>query len=94
MYKFDAAGTEKWLASEIEGFTHTSQGAAIMQSLKAFLGGKKTYLLAGVSLLGILIAWSGGEMDNLHAIEAAVAAVMAMTFRAAIAKGPAAPAAE
>ena len=57
-----------------------------MQKIKDWLKGKKSYLVAVGAILGVVVAWSAGEMGDLAAIQAVVAAVMAMTLRAGIAK--------
>ncbi len=52
------------------------------------LPGKKTYIAAAMTLLGFWAAYFSGEMALADAIQASVAAILAITLRAGIAKGP------
>ncbi len=57
-----------------------------MNRIKEWLEGKKTYFVCISALIGIVIAWSTGDMTGLAAVQAAVAAIVGMTIRAGIAK--------
>lgn len=58
-----------------------------MIKVKEWLKGKKVYLTAGASILGIVIAWVSGEVEAAEGIKLIVVAILAMEGRAAIAKG-------
>jgi hypothetical protein len=47
-----------------------------------FLKGKKTYLLAATTVIGALIGWSQGEINNLTFIGVILAAVQSCFIRA------------
>lgn len=57
-----------------------------MESIKAFLAGKKTYLVAASVVLGAIVAYSGGEADLGQTIQAIITAVLGATIRAGIGK--------
>lgn len=54
--------------------------------MREWLKGKKTYMVAFGALVAIVIAWSTEGQTTEAAVKEAVALVMAMTFRGAIAK--------
>ena len=58
-----------------------------MFKLKEWLKGKKVYLTAMASILGVVIAWVSGEVESAEGIKMIVVAILAMEGRAAIAKG-------
>ena len=49
------------------------------------LAGKRTYVVAGLGLLGVAAAFLMGDMAAIDAAKAAVECVLAMTIRAGIA---------
>jgi len=55
--------------------------------MQKWLAGKKTYLVALAAILAAGIAWVSGELTNVQTVEAIVAAVIAATMRAGVAKG-------
>jgi len=57
-----------------------------MGKIKVFLAGRKTYLIGLAAILGAAIAWSQGQMETTQAVEAIIAAILAMTLRAGITK--------
>lgn len=57
-----------------------------MDGIKAWLNGKKTYLVAVAGLLTAAVAWAGGMIDTKTLVETIFAAVLVFTGRAAIAK--------
>lgn len=59
---------------------------SIMDKIKDVLSGKKTYLLAAASIIGIIVAWLNGSMDNVSALKALIEALFAMTLRAGVSK--------
>lgn len=54
--------------------------------LKTLLSGKKTYLAAIVTILGVLISWVNGSVEDIEAIKLIIDAILAMTIRAGVAK--------
>jgi VIT1/CCC1 family predicted Fe2+/Mn2+ transporter len=52
------------------------------------LAGYKTYVVAGLAILGAAAAYFMGEADMRTTIEAVVAAVLAMTIRHGVAAAP------
>ena len=58
--------------------------ADILNKVKDFLSGKKTYLIAASSIIGILVAYSQGSVNAQDAIKSIVEAVLAMTIRAGV----------
>lgn len=56
-----------------------------MGAIREWLKGKKTYVLAAVTIVGAVVAWSQGEIEADKLAEAIVAALMAMTIRAGMA---------
>ena len=58
----------------------------MFDSIKNKLSGSKTYIVAGAAILGALAAWLQGTMGTEDFIKSTVAAVIAITTRAAIAK--------
>ena len=56
--------------------------------VKEWLSGKKTYLICIGTILGAVISWVSGEIELGKMIEIIVAAIIAITLRAGIAKGP------
>ena len=58
----------------------------MLSNIKDWLAGRKTYLIAAGAIIGVIVAWSTSEMTDLQAIEALVAAILAVTMRAGITK--------
>jgi hypothetical protein len=56
-----------------------------MTKIREFLRGKKTYLTAGIGLLGALAAWSDGQITNISLAAALWAAVQTCFIRAGVA---------
>ncbi len=60
-------------------------GKAIdMGKVRLFLQGKKTYLVGLGAIVAAVTAWSGDTMNDTQAIEAIVAALVAMFIRAGV----------
>ncbi len=57
-----------------------------MDGIKAWLSGKKTYIVTVAGLLTASVAWASGTIDTKTLIETIFAAVLVFTGRAAIAK--------
>lgn len=56
-----------------------------MGKLREWLKGKKTYIVCIGAICAAATAWISGEIDMIHAIEAIVAALGALTIHAAVA---------
>jgi hypothetical protein len=54
--------------------------------MKEWLAGKKTYLTAAAGLIGIVVAWSTGEIGTVDALTAAFVAIQTVFIRLGIAK--------
>ena len=54
--------------------------------MRAFLSGKKTYLVSVGAIIAALVAWSQGTIETAQLVEAIIGAVLAMTIRAGVAK--------
>jgi len=60
-----------------------------MDKIKAFLSGKKTYLVCAAAVLAAVVAYSQDQVTLIQLIEAILAAIGGMTLRAGIEKsGP------
>ena len=57
-----------------------------MKTIREWLAGKKTYFVAVGAIIGAIAAYASGEIEAFAAIEAIVAAVLAMTVRAGVSK--------
>ena len=57
-----------------------------MKAIQEWLKGKKTYLICVGAVIAAVVAWSGGEIDLIHMIEALVAAIGGITLRAGVEK--------
>lgn len=57
-----------------------------MNGLRDWLKGKKTYIVAVGAILAVVVGWADGAMELPAAAEKIVAAIIAMTVRAGIAK--------
>lgn len=57
-----------------------------MDGIKAWLKGKKTYLVAGVGIITAAVAWAEGGIDLTGFLQTVWAAVLVFTGRAAVAK--------
>lgn len=53
----------------------------MFEKIKEALAGKKTYLVAVSSIIGVVIAWSTGNMDTVTAVQSIIACIMSMTIR-------------
>lgn len=53
----------------------------MLQTIRDFLAGKKTYITAVVGILTALIAWSGGELTDLQVIGAIWVALQVIFIR-------------
>lgn len=58
----------------------------MMTTIKAFLAGKKTYIVAISAILGVVISWSNGSIGDAEALRSIIEAVLACTIRAGVAK--------
>lgn len=60
-----------------------------LTSARAWLKGRKTYLVAAAAVLVAVLAWASGEMTTWQLVEATLGALAAMALRAGVAKsGP------
>jgi len=59
-------------------------GDKMLSKIKAFLSGKKTYLISISAIIGILVAYSNGTLEIVEAIKAIIEAILAMTIRAGV----------
>lgn len=59
---------------------------SMLDNVRTFLSGKKTYLVALASILGAVIAWVGGTIDTATLLKTIVELILAMTLRAGIGK--------
>lgn len=59
---------------------------ALIEKIKVWLQGKKTYLVSAVAILTALIAFANGALSILGLGEAILAALGLSTIRAAISK--------
>ena len=57
-----------------------------MSTIKDFLGGKKTYLVAVAAIIGSVVAWLEGSIDMPTLAQSITAAILAATIRAGITK--------
>ncbi|HPM84097.1 MAG TPA: hypothetical protein PLF81_25510 [Candidatus Anammoximicrobium sp.] len=55
-----------------------------MDKIRQFLQGKKTYVVGIGAIAAAVVAWVNGSLDNAHAIEAIIAALMGMFIRAGV----------
>jgi len=53
-----------------------------LTSVRDWLQGRKTYLVCAAGILGIVIAWSAGEVDTLKAIIGILGALGGITLAA------------
>jgi hypothetical protein len=58
-----------------------------LTKVKEALAGKKTYLVATVTILSAVIAWSTNTMDLWQMVQTVAGAVMACTIRSGISNG-------
>ena len=58
----------------------------MLSKIKDFLSGKKTYITAVIAILGAIVAWTSGDIKIAEAIKLIIAAITAMTMRAAVTK--------
>jgi hypothetical protein len=58
----------------------------MLENIRTFLAGKKTYLVALSAILGVVISWINGSVENAEAIKLIVDALLAMTIRAGVSK--------
>jgi len=58
-----------------------------METIRKWLKGRKTYIVAVGAILAVVVGWADGGMELPAATEKIVAAIIAMTVRAGIAKG-------
>lgn len=58
----------------------------LLNKLRENLAGCKTYLVAGSAIIVTVIAWVEGAVEAPEAAKMIVAAVLAMTMRAGVAK--------
>ena len=56
----------------------------MLEKIKLGLSGKKTYLVALGSIIGVVIAWTNGTISNEQAVDTLIQSVLAMTVRAGI----------
>lgn len=55
-----------------------------VKKVRVFLQGKKTYLVGLGAIIAAVTAWSGDTLNDTQAIEAIVAALVAMFIRAGV----------
>jgi len=55
-----------------------------MDAIREFLKGKKTYLVSVAAILGLVVAWSTGEVTTGEAVDRGIALILVMTGRAAL----------
>lgn len=58
----------------------------VLDQIKNKLSGYKTYIVAGVAILGAVLSWVNGQIDSMKMIELVTGAILAMTVRDGIAK--------
>lgn len=58
----------------------------MVEKIRAWLAGKKTYLVAASAVIAALIAFANGAVNILGLIEAVLAALGLTTLRAAVSK--------
>ena len=56
----------------------------MLNKIKDFLAGRKTYLIGISAIVGVLIAYASGSMEIVEAVKAIIEAILAMTIRAGI----------
>ncbi len=56
-----------------------------MNRIRDFLKGKKSYITAGIGLLGAVAAWADGQIDGVALLPAAWAAAQTCFIRVGIA---------
>lgn len=59
----------------------------MLTTIREFLQGKKTYLLALCTIITTAVAWAEGTIDTAHALELIGGALFASTIRAGIKNG-------
>lgn len=52
-----------------------------LNEVRDYLKGKKTYLVALATILGLVVAWSTNEVDTVTAVQGIVTAILASTIR-------------
>jgi len=55
-----------------------------LEKVRKWLNGKRTYLTAAVSVIGFLVAWATGNIDNQVAAQSIVGCVLAVFIRAGV----------
>ena len=58
----------------------------MLNKIKDFLSGKKSYLVCTIAILGAVVAWASGEIKIAEMVKIIIAAITAMTMRAGITK--------
>jgi hypothetical protein len=56
----------------------------MFSKVKTFLQGKKTYIMAGVGLVSVLMAWAEGQISGTAALASAWGALQTCFIRAGI----------
>lgn len=59
----------------------------MLTTIREFLQGKKTYLVALSAIIATLIGWADGTIETFHALEAIGGSLLAATLRAGIRNG-------
>ena len=57
-----------------------------LERIKGLISGKKTYLLALGAVVGTVVAWTNGQVNDVDAIKQIWEALIATTIRAGISK--------
>ena len=74
------------LRTRVASYFAKREAIKMLDSIKNKMSGSKTYIVAGAAILGAFAAWLQGAIGTEDLIKSTVAAVLAMTTRAAIAK--------
>lgn len=61
-------------------------GNKMFTKFKEFLAGKKTYLVAISTIIGVLISWINGQIELAEMLRLIVEAILVITIRAGISK--------
>lgn len=59
---------------------------AAVEKVRAWLKGKKTYLICAGAIIALAVAWSEGNVTDFEAISGLIKAIFGMSLRAGVAK--------
>jgi len=82
----------KWINGKLLTFTiayildYIKGGKQMISTIKDFLSGKKTYLVALGAIIGVLVSFSNGSVEAVEAIKLIIEAILACTIRAGVSK--------